>query len=88
MVSLLLQSELKKITMGDKDTLICKVGRMCHLNSKATLKEERSSSLNCHSIRPFTPLIFMCWENIIQGDYVTLLLEWGLTGQAEVPEGL
>ena len=73
-VPLLLQSELKKITMGDKDTLICKVGKMCHLNSKATLKEERSSSQNCHSIRPFTPLIFMCWENKIQGDSVILLL--------------
>ena len=72
-VPLLLQSELKKITMGDKDTLICKVGKMCHLNSKATLKEERSSSQNCHSIRPFTPLIFMCWENKTRPTYGTTM---------------
>ena len=78
-----------KTTIGDKDTLICKVSRFdVSSEPKATMAEERSSSQNCHSIRPFTPLIFMCWENKIQGDSVILLLEWGLTGPAEVPEGL
>ena len=84
MVFLLLQSELKKITMGDKDTLICKVGKMCHLNSKATMKEERSSSQNCHSIRPFTPLIFMCWENKISTERFTSFFSWVLQGWPEV----
>ena len=70
--------------MGDKDTLICKVGKMCHLNSKATMKEERSSSQNCHSIRPFTPLIFMCWENKISTERFTSFFSWVLQGWPEV----
>ena len=70
----------KTTTMGHKDTLICKVGKMCHLSQKATMGG-RKKPLTKLSLSSFLhsfdlPVLGKCWKPKLDIKYERKILNW------------